>query len=69
MAEYTIRQVPYLVIRTCDDCGGVMEATGRAYMTSPPQYLHRCVNCGAKRVYGVRYPYTKMIPDSEDYIK
>ncbi len=46
------------VDQRCPECGnGWMRPNGVVQQTNPPQYEHTCTNCGAKRTYGMRYPY------------
>lgn len=50
----------YRVDLTCESCGeGTMErCDGGMLMSDPPQYPHRCTECGAEtHVTGTKYPY------------
>ena len=29
--------------------------------TDPPQYPHKCNNCGCKKNYYIRYPYQRVV--------
>lgn len=52
-----------LVHMQCDKCGnGTMEPHGAAILTAPPQYPHKCTNCGHIENYNRVYPYHKHIP-------
>ena len=45
----------------CPICGdknsGWMRPTGIVSQTTPPQFEHKCTQCGYKQTYSVRYPY------------
>ncbi len=44
----------------CESCNkGTMESCdGSVLMSNPPQYPHRCTECGAERhITGITYPY------------
>lgn len=42
----------------CPKCGqGWMRGTGIVLTSNPPQYPHKCTNCGYTQTYGVQYPY------------
>lgn len=63
------RELPATVVYVgyvCDDCGrGWMEPTGNTMlMSDPPQFPHACTSCGATRNFTVRYPMTKIQPDT-----
>jgi len=44
----------------CDECGkGEMKASGACLMSNPPQFPHRCQECGAeKTMFNKAYPFT-----------
>lgn len=44
----------------CDECGGVMYMNDIAgiLLTFPPQYPHKCVNCGKTTIVNEHYPKT-----------
>lgn len=44
----------------CDVCGvGTMSHTGIVLSSNPPQYPHKCWNCGHEQTYYSRYPRTE----------
>lgn len=53
-----------LVHMKCEKCeNGLMLPTGNnAFLTEPPQFLHKCNNCGNEETYRVQYPYQKLVP-------
>lgn len=55
----TAKLIPYEVNYICDKCGkGIMEYTGgHEYLTSIPQFEHKCNVCGEiKLFYNGTYP-------------
>lgn len=55
------RSIPldvFTVQAMCDGCGGVMRTSGVAFMSSPPQYPHECIDCGHRETLKRHYPYT-----------
>lgn len=52
----------------CPKCGADMEPENIVLTSSPPQYPHKCPNCGFKLRYGIRhqYPYFEQIIEDED---
>ena len=52
----------------CDKCKtGIMERDGNTVLTTyPPQYPHKCNNCGHVENYTVEYPYLDVEPIEED---
>ncbi len=56
----TARQVWY----TCDECnGGVLELTGTALLSDPPQFPHKCTYCGKETVLPKAYPFIEFVDD------
>lgn len=51
--ELRVLQIDHICDR-CDD--GQYRPTGVAYASFPPQYLHKCNNCGDKRSFGETFP-------------
>lgn len=54
-----------IIEMTCNKCGkGIMQdISGNVVLcTYPPQYLHKCNNCGYEETYNVSYPYQKFVP-------
>lgn len=42
----------------CPVCSqGWMRPTGIVITNTPPQFPHKCTNCGYEQTYSVRYPY------------
>jgi hypothetical protein len=55
---------PVQIDETCAACKqGQMRPTGRASMTAPPQYEHRCTHCGHVAMYSTRFPYVEYRPE------
>lgn len=47
----------------CDKChNGIMIPEGYVLTSNPPQYPHKCKNCGYSENYRFQYPYQKVIP-------
>ena len=41
----------------CDECEhGLMRPVGHMLMTDPPQFEHKCTECGYLMVFNERYP-------------
>ena len=61
MAEKRPEVRIFTVRLMCDKCGeGEMKPTGICFTSSPPQYPHKCNNCGAEvTVRGNTYPRTE----------
>jgi hypothetical protein len=59
MAEHERPARTVIIQYNCDHCdAGVMEPHGNtAWFSEPPQYQHRCSNCGASATFDKRYPY------------
>ena len=53
-----------MVHMKCDKCGnGLMLKDGNIILTTePPQYPHKCNNCGHQENYFFPYPYQKLVP-------
>lgn len=52
-----------IVHMVCDKCGkGKMIPTEIALMSFPPQYPHKCDNCGHTDNFSISYPYQKLVP-------
>jgi hypothetical protein len=46
------------VDQKCPVCQqGYMRPTGITIDVNPPQFPHKCTNCGWENVYSIRYPY------------
>ena len=57
MPELSKEAHVYNVSYICDECGkGEMRPTGEMLASHPPQFPHKCNNCGAKNVFGRQYP-------------
>ena len=57
MSERTYEARMVGVDYTCDDCNtGVMEQTGVMLMSDPPQWPHKCNNCGVTKNLWQKYP-------------
>jgi len=42
----------------CPKCkNGKLRPFGLTYLTNPPKYPHKCLNCGYKQTFKKRYPY------------
>ena len=56
--EITYRAKQYVVIGMCPKCeNGELEFSGYSNPTCPPQYHHKCKECGHKEVVtGKQYP-------------
>ncbi len=57
--EVKLEAVPKLVDWECE-CGGEMEFTGVALLSSPTQYQHRCLECGKEMNLLHTYPYVEV---------
>ena len=55
-----IRKVEVVQVdEKCPTCGtGYMRPTGIVLTSNPPQYPHKCTNCGYEQTYPQKYPYT-----------
>lgn len=63
MAETKLPVQTVQVDYTCDECGkGQMRFGGVTLTSYPPQYPHRCSECGAKKTFNVIYPHTAVEP-------
>lgn len=52
-----------IVHMVCDKCKkGKMMPIGMELMSYPPQYPHKCDNCGHAVNYSISYPYQKLVP-------
>ncbi len=56
-----------MVHMICDDCGrGLMLQEGNEVSLShPPQFKHKCNNCGIIKYYRRTYPHQRMVPLEE----
>ena len=52
----TITETRTFVIKAYCDCGGEYAFNGRAQMTSPPQFVHACPDCGHTTTFKDQYP-------------
>lgn len=44
-------------------CGGLMKQRGgEVFLTSPPQYPHKCDSCGREMHLKARYPFSRTVP-------
>lgn len=52
-----------IVHMKCDKCNnGLMVQDGYTILASdPPQYPHKCNNCGYYKNYFIQYPYQRMV--------
>ena len=52
----------------CPKCGTDMKPENIVLTSSPPQYPHKCPNCGFKLRYGIKhqYPYFEQIVEDEN---
>ncbi len=57
MGEVKIAVEPVRIRYMCPDCDGELLPTGRNFMTSPPQYEHKCDKCDYTRAFSKKYPY------------
>ena len=65
MGEVVAYARPIIVDMECDECkNGLMRLTTDNIMLAsyPPQYPHKCTNCGHVTNYNCTYPYHKLIP-------
>lgn len=52
-----------MVYMKCEKCrNGLMKPSGNVFLTEPPQFLHKCNNCGNEETYHIQYPYQKLVP-------
>lgn len=59
MAEIKQEVKTFEVDYICDECGkGKMRNAGFVLDSNPPQYPHRCKECGAKKTFYHTYPRT-----------
>lgn len=61
MAELVAESKIYQVFMQCDKCGGLMKSTGEYLASNPPQYPHKCQNCGAVEIFLHTYPYQRLV--------
>lgn len=63
-----VEKTPVKVIQVnyhCDECpDGSMLPTGITLTSYPPQYPHKCTNCGATKTFNTIYPYLEYIPET-----
>ena len=60
MSERETKVETYQVRLFCDGCAdSEMEFTGAVLMSNPPQYPHRCPNCGKVTHERTKYPLTR----------
>lgn len=60
MAETKTEVKTFKVEYVCDECGEeTLKHEGGALLSSPPQYRHRCSNCGCSRTFLKIYPHIK----------
>ncbi len=51
----------------CPECDGVMYPTGVCLTSHPPQYPHKCVDCGYEEtVWSHKYPKITYITEDGD---
>ena len=64
MSELVAEAKTLIVHMKCEKCGkGIMERFGNTELaTYPPQYPHKCNNCGNVENYTTTYPYHKLVP-------
>lgn len=59
----------YLVKHFHDDCatkgGGEFLPTGMMLASNPPQYPHKCNNCGKEQTFYKRYPFIDYKPKED----
>lgn len=57
MTEYEYPVQTYLVAMRCN-CGvGNMLPTGIMLCSNPPQYPHKCTECGLQSTFDTKYPF------------
>ena len=63
MAEFVAEAKVFVVHMKCEKCGeGIMVPFGDvALMTYPPQYPHKCINCGNVENYAAIYPKHRFV--------
>ena len=59
MSEIKTEMSLFKVDKACDNaaCGGRMIPTGRALLSKPTQYPHKCNKCGHEENYREQYPF------------
>lgn len=64
MSEMVAEVKTLTVHMICDKCGnGLMSRYGNIILTAyPPQYPHKCNNCGYEENYPIMYPYNRLVP-------
>lgn len=58
--ERMVEVKTFLVRADHTGCTGEFIATGEAFMTNPPKYIHVCSVCGRDDTFYERYPVTRM---------
>jgi hypothetical protein len=59
MAEMAQEVKTFTVGYLCDECGkGWMEPTGTMLTSNPPQWPHKCNECGEQKTFWEKYPKT-----------
>ena len=57
MAEFVRQGVRTIkVFAKCNICGGVLHPTGVCLTSDPPQYQHKCTECGNTKNFNCCYP-------------
>lgn len=61
MAELVAESKIFQVYMQCDNCGGEMRPTGEYLASNPPQYPHKCQNCGTIKNFLHTYPCQRLV--------
>jgi len=62
MSEVSKEAKTSMVRYICDECGdGEMLTTGMIYHTNPPQWEHRCNQCGTVKSFPCKYPDIRFV--------
>jgi hypothetical protein len=62
LTERKVEVRTYQVHADHNNCVGQFVATGEAYLTYPPKYIHVCSGCGQHESFKEKYPLLRTEP-------
>lgn len=59
MPRHEVPAEAVIVDYVCDACGnGHMLPSGMMLLSDPPEWPHKCINCGETKTFNTKYPET-----------